>query len=261
MNIQNCRSLPAVTTALVSAAFLFCASPLMAQESTSSSNWEYAAEIYLWAPKITATTPRGDSQLPFYKILDDLQFTFMGAVAARKDKWTLMTDLVYLNINNDINRVRDLPGPGGAELDVTGEVKLKSWIVTPTVGYAIHDSEKARIEILGGVRYLDLKAELQASINGNERIDRSTSEGYWDAIIGARANISLNDHWYMPLYFDIGTGDSDGTWQAFAGVGYKFKKFNTILAYRYLDYNFDESNKVLEDLNVKGPFLGFMFKF
>jgi len=65
----------------------------------------------------------------------------------------------------------------------------------------------------------------------------------------------------MPLYFDIGTGDSDGTWQGFAGVGYKFKKFNTILAYRYLDYNFDESNQVMEDLNVKGLFLGFMFKF
>ncbi len=47
----------------------------------------------------------------------------------------------------------------------------------------------------------------------------------------------------------------------FNAVGYKFNKFNTILAYRYLDYNFDESNRVMEELNVKGPFLGFMFKF
>jgi len=261
MKTRNYRSFLTVTASLVSAASLFCASPVMAEGSGSSSNWEYAAEIYLWAPKITATTPRGDSQLPFYKIIDDLQFTFMGAVGARKDKWTFVTDLVYLNINNDINGVRDLPGPGGAALDVTGEAKLKSWIVTPTVGYAIHDSEKARIEILGGVRYLDLKAELQASVNGNERFDRSMSEGYWDAIIGARANFSLNEHWYIPIHFDIGTGETDGTWQGFAGVGYKFEKFNTILAYRYLDYNFDESNKVLEDLNVKGLFLGFMFKF
>jgi hypothetical protein len=246
---------------LVFAAFPPGAQFLMADDSTSSSGWEYTAGIYLWAPKITATTPRGDSQLPFYKILDDLQMTFMGAASAQKDKWTLSMDLIYMDLKSDVNRVWGLPGPGEREVDVTGDVSMKNWIVTPTVGYALHESEKARIEIIGGVRYLWLKSAVALNLNGTERVDRSVSEGYWDAIIGARASIHLNEHWYLPLYFDIGTGESDGTWQGFAGVGYKFEKINTILAYRYLDYNFDKSNEVMEDLNVKGPFLGLMFRF
>ena len=257
----NIRNLPLVFTSLVLAIFLFCATPLMADnsDSGSGSGWQYAAELYLWAPQITATTPRGDADLPFYQIIDDLQFTFMGAVGARKDKWTLVTDLVYLDVKQDVNRQRDFIFD--RELDITGNVQMKNWIVTPTVGYAVHESDKARIEILGGLRYLWLKAAADVKFNGVERFNNSTSDSYWDAIVGARATINLNEKWYMPIYVDIGTGDSDGTWQGFAGVGYKFNKFNTILAYRYLDYNFDESNRVMEELNVKGPFLGFMFKF
>lgn len=246
-------------TALLSSAMLCFAAPVAADDSGSGSGWQYAAEIFLWAPQITATTPRGDPELPFYQIIDDLQFTFMGAVGARKDKWTFVTDLVYLDVKQDVNRQRDFLL--NRELDITGDVQLKSWIVTPTVGYALHESDKARIEILGGIRYLWLKAAADVKFNGVEKFNNSVSESYWDAIVGARATVNLNEDWYMQLYVDVGTGDSDGTWQGFAGVGYKFNKFNMILAYRYLDYNFDESNRVMEELNVKGPFLGFIFKF
>jgi len=241
--------------------FLMSASPLLADDSTSDADWHYGAGIYLWAPKITATTPKGDAQLPFYQILDDLQMTFMGIASASRDKWTLSMDVVYMDLKEDVNRDREFQGPGNAELNVTGDVNLKNWIVTPTVGYAVLDSEQTRIEILGGVRYLWLKSSLALNLNGNERVNRSVSESYWDAVIGARASIKLNERWFLPLYFDIGTGDSDGTWQGFAGVGYEFNSFNTVLAYRYLDYKFDESNVVMEEMNVKGPFLGLMFKF
>ena len=260
MKIFFCAKSFLLVTSLASSAFLL-ATPLMAADSTSGSDWEYGAGIYLWAPKITATTPKGDAELPFYQILDDLQMTFMGIASASKDKWTLSMDVVYMSLKSDVNRVRGFRGPGNAELEVTGDVSLKNWIVTPTVGYAVLDSEQARIEILGGVRYLWLKAAVEINVNGSERVNRSVSEGYWDAIIGARANIKLNERWFVPLYFDIGAGDTDGTWQGFAGVGYEFENFNTVLGYRYLDYNFDESNEVMEEMTVKGPFLGLMFKF
>jgi hypothetical protein len=261
MNIHfGHKSLPAIA-ALAVASFTFGAAPLSADDSAATSDWEYSAAIYLWAPKIVSTTPRGDSELPFYRILDDLELTFMGIAGARKDQWSMSMDLIYLDLKSDVNRELEFQGPGGEEVDVSGDVRMKNWIVTPTVGYAIHDSGKARFEIVGGVRYLWLKAAAELYLNGTERVDRSESNSYWDAIIGARAKIGLSERWYLPLYFDIGTGNSDGTWQGFAGIGYQFNTFNTVLAYRYLDYNFDQDNQVMEGLSVKGMFLGFQFNF
>ena len=259
MNIQIYRGFRVAIAPVIFAVLLCCATSLAADGAADGSDWQYKAGVYAWGSQITVTTPRGDVELPFYKILDDLQFTFMGAVVASKDKWTFTGDVIYLDMKQDINRQRDFLDNG--VIDITGNSRMKNWIVTPTAGYAVHASDKARIEILGGVRYLWLKSSADIKFNGVDKFNQSVSDSYWDAIIGARATISLNENWYMPLYLDIGTGDSDGTWQGLAGIGYKFNSFNTILGYRYLDYEFDKSNKVMEELNVAGPFLGLMFRF
>lgn len=58
----------------------------------------------------------------------------------------------------------------------------------------------------------------------------------------------------------MGTGGSDLTWQALAGVGYAFKWGDVLLAYRYLDYDFD-SDFMLKDMNISGSALGAKFYF
>jgi hypothetical protein len=71
-----------------------------------------------------------------------------------------------------------------------------------------------------------------------------------------RSTVKLNEKWYIPIYADVGAGDSDGTWQVLAGIGYRSGNWNTALAYRYLDYQFDDI-KALSGLVVKGPQLNF----
>ncbi|MFC1825261.1 hypothetical protein ACFL9T_21330, partial [Thermodesulfobacteriota bacterium] len=68
------------------------------------------------------------------------------------------------------------------------------------------------------------------------------------------------EKWYMPFYGDIGAGDSDLTWQAEAGFGYKFKHFDVVATYRYLDWDF-EDNSAVDDLNISGPLIGIKFVF
>lgn len=72
--------------------------------------------------------------------------------------------------------------------------------------------------------------------------------------------MNLTENWYIPFYGDIGTGESDLTWQLFAGVGYKFEKFDVIVAYRYLDWEFDDS-PIFDDLDINGPLAGIKFRF
>ena len=132
---------------------------------------------------------------------------------------------------------------------------LTGWIVTPALGYTLVDSQNTRLDVVAGARYLYLDAELGV---GASTVEDSVS--YWDGIIGVRGAINLTDKWYLPYHLDIGTGDSDFTWQALGGVGYKFSKVDVIVAYRYLSWDFDDTG-LIDDLNVHGPFVGFKFVF
>jgi len=44
----------------------------------------------------------------------------------------------------------------------------------------------------------------------------------WDVVIGVRGHANLNRQWYLPYQLDIGAGQSDLTWQAAGGIGYRF---------------------------------------
>ena len=223
------------------------------------AKWDYKASIYLWGSSITMETTEGqEGKLPFYQILDDLQLAVMGDFSARKEKWSFTTDLIYMDLKQSDER--DFVGPAGRERDLKGTIQMKSWIVTPTVGYAIHDDEKALVEVVGGVRYLWLKTALKINENGTPVFDEAESDSFWDGVIGMRAAFNLNENWYLPAYFDVGAGNSDGTWQALGGVGYRWKRYEASLVYRYLKYSFDDIS-TLSKLVVKGPLLKFSFNF
>lgn len=250
---------PILVVLIFSLAFLFFATTSNADEGTSE--WEYSAYAYMWGSQMVAKTPGGaEGEIPFYKILDNLKMTFMGGGGAQNDKWSIMTDIIYLDVKDHKKSDVEIPSTG-LTVALNGSIEMKSWIVTPTVGYAVHNSKKARVEIIGGARYLSMESIAKIHENGNSIVDANASESYWDAILGMRAHIFLNDKWFVPLYFDVGTGDTDGTWQGFGGIGYRFAKYNTVFSYRYLTYDFDRSNKVIADLTVKGLFLGLQFSF
>jgi hypothetical protein len=61
------------------------------------------------------------------------------------------------------------------------------------------------------------------------------------------------------LYLDAGTGDSDFTWQAMAGVGYQFDWGATVLSWRHLDYEM-ESDATIENFAFSGVLLGVTFR-
>lgn len=253
MNSESKRKQSNPKASLLVLAFVLC--PAIA---TAESSWDVTADIYLWAPKITAGTPGGRSAtLPFYQILDDLDMTFMGGVKAQKDRWSIATDAVYMDLNQRVNRDASLT-PG--QTDVTGDVGLKSWIVTPTLGYAVHDTDEVKVDAIVGARYLWLDTSAKVAFDGVTQFDKSVSASYWDVVFGARAEFILSDKWFVPVYFDIGTGQTDLTWQTYAGIGYKFGKVSTILGYRYLAFEFN-GNQVMADMTVKGPVAALTFNF
>jgi hypothetical protein len=57
-----------------------------------------------------------------------------------------------------------------------------------------------------------------------------------------------------------GRGDSEFTWQALAGFGYKFNKWDFILVWRYLSWEFEDSS-ALDNMDINGPLVGAKFIF
>lgn len=74
-------------------------------ESTSSGEWEKYFEVYGWLPNIYITSSSGSHTTltisDLIRNLDMLGFIDMGA---KKNKWSVATDSIYMNLGKKITR-------------------------------------------------------------------------------------------------------------------------------------------------------------
>jgi hypothetical protein len=245
---------------LCMASIVFLSLSLTAQADTrgSDSDWQFAAELYLWYASIGGSTAEdGDLAIDANDLIDDLNMAFMGNIAARNNRWGLMVDALYLNASDNQNT---MVGPVGVNVGV----ELDGWVVTPMVGYEVFSSDSLLLNAVAGARYLNLATEVDlrnADPTGSPFSGSLSESGNnWDGIIGVKGEASLSSTWFIPFHLDIGTGESALTWQGFAGLGYRFKRVDVLAGYRYLYWDF-EDNAALDDLELSGIGAGIRFYF
>jgi hypothetical protein len=221
--------------------------------------WVYGAEVYLWGAGIGGKSAAGsDIDVDFGDLIDNLELGFMGTLAAAKGKWTLFADLIYLDLEDDTTSTVNVIGrPIRTEVDT----ELKGFISTFGGAYQVMETDTTRLNLLAGARYLWLDLDLELDVGEPIRRKFSDSGNFWDGVVGLRGKTDLNEKWYLTYYADVGTGDSDLTWQALAAVSYRFQKVDAVVGYRYLDWDFDDDNEAFDDLNISGPFAGVKFGF
>ena len=214
-------------------------------------------QLYGWLGSVEATSAGGgDIEIDIDDILDNLDFTFMAVLGARKNKWSFMADVLYMNLQSDSNSNLDQP------LQLTN-AGLEGWSFNPFVSYELFGSDKGSFQLLAGARYLDIEVETEFRTRPPLPLKAtkvSLSTDIWDGVVGIRGFYNLSDRWFVPYRVDIGAGDSEFTWHAFAGIGYRFDSFKLLLAYRYLEWEF-EDGALLDDLQVSGPAIGALFTF
>ena len=224
---------------------LLHAPTLSAAESSPENSWEFAAEVYLWGASIGGDTATGsDLNISFGDLINNLEMAFMCTFGARKDKWSFLVDVIYLDVKDE-----------GTIDGIGASVELRGWVVTPDVGYTVLSGDRGNLDLHIGARYLYLESDIRLGPDG---IDESSD--IWDGIVGIRGRINLTEKLNLPYYLDIGTGDSKMTWQALAGLGYQFKHLDVVAGYRYLEWDFDEDS-VFDDLSFSGPYGGVKFYF
>ena len=263
--------------------------PAYAGEPAPADKWTFAVRPYLWAPGISGTLkydvpPTGDggANVDFASyILQNLNFALMLTAEARKGDWSVLTDVVYLDVESDDSNVKSVSfaGPGGrveisAGADLGTTVKLSGLLWELAGGYTVARGGNSSLDLLAGFRYLGIEAKTDWQLSGSITDNVSGGGGtfarsgsassrvdLWDAIVGIRGTVGLGDsRWAIPYYLDVGTGDSALTWQGVAGIEYRYDWGDLQLLYRHLYYDM-KGDKLLQNVSLSGPAIGVNFRF
>ena len=233
---------------------LVVAAPLHAAEG----EWQQEIVPYMWASAMNGTSGvrdvEGDVDMSFGDILDDLEFAFMGAYRAQRDKFSVTVDGIYMALSDDVK------DPGG---QVKGEIDVDQTALEVDVGWDLSE----RLTVFGGLRYNDITSDISLKDSDDNRVRGNGSEQWVDPVIGAHYTYPFNDQWSATLRGDIGGFGvgSQFVWQGIAQLRWQVKpNIGIVGAYRYIDMDYSTGTGptyFLYDMAISGPALGVAFAF
>jgi opacity protein-like surface antigen len=262
----------ALAAAAVLAALALAPIPARAQTAAaaSGSEWTFDFTPYIWGVAMSGDVQGGalpaiSIDMSFSDILDNLDAGLLGAFEARKGRWGLLFDAIYMKLETSGTASRTGPGPIGATATASAQLEVAQKMVAAAIAYRAVEGP-APIDIIGGLRYAKIEAD--AAISGSffaqaGTVARSADKSWVDPYIGVRALQPISNHWTLVSYLDIGGFGvgSDFTWQALVGMNYEFSKtFSAKLGYRYLSVDYDK-NDFVYDMANSGLYAGLGIRF
>jgi opacity protein-like surface antigen len=196
----------------------------------------------------------GDVNMSFGDILSDLDFSFMGAYRAQRDKFSVTVDGIYIALGQDVKGPRD---------QVKGEVDMDQTALEVDLGWDLGD----RFTVFGGLRYVDITSDITLKGPNGTKLRGKGSESWIDPVIGAHYTYPFNDEWSATLRGDIGGFGvgSQFAWQGIAELRWQVKpNIGIVGAYRYIDMDYSTGTGptyFLYDVAISGPALGVAFAF
>ena len=271
--------------------------PAMAQQpaaqppqTAGTSGWIFNVAPYMWLPTVHANLsynlpPELGGRLPTDvssgpgDYLSKLNFAAMIAAEARYDRFSVLTDFIYINGNAGSSNIRSidflgLPSiPVSRSLETSVSTRMSTTVWTLAGGYTVFQGDWGNFDVLAGFRLLNANATTNYSLaltitgpRGNGATfggvgGISGSRTIWNGIAGFRGRIRLPvEGLFIPYYFDIGGGGSSPTWQIASGLGYQTGSVGVSLLYRYLSFE-QGSSAVVKHLDMGGPMIMVNFTF
>ncbi|MBK6359576.1 MAG: hypothetical protein IPF39_06435 [Comamonadaceae bacterium] len=276
MNIPSSFKFSLAALATAGAALAPAVSHAQTQPAAmGASEWKTALTLYAYLPTIGGSTsfptlpgnPSPSISVDGSTIIDHLKMTFMGSLDIHNGKWGAFTDILYVDIGGNKSKTRDFSidgAPGTLSGDLSLDVKGTLWTLAGEYRMATSDPAFT-VDVLAGARMFNMKNTLGWNFTGTAGShplagrsgSTAVSDTLWDAIVGVKGNYTFGAErqWFVPFYFDIGTGQSDLTYQIVGGIGYRYKWGDVVAAWRYIDYNM-KSGSAIQSMNFNGPMIG-----
>ncbi len=258
--------------------------------ASNSSGWIFNVAPYGWLPSINGSLNYSlppalagkvstDVSAGPADILSHLNFATMIAAEAQYDRFSVLTDLLYMSVSGTNSHFKSLDffglpsEPISRSLQFSTGTRLGSTIWTLAGGYTLVQGDWGNLDAIAGFRYFAVNATTNYSVGlkvtgpqGNGQTfggfgGISGSANIWNGIGGLRGRIRIsNTGFFIPYYFDIGAGGSQLTWQVASGLGYQTGWAGVSLTYRYL--SFEQGNtSLVKNLSLGGPMVMVNFTF
>lgn len=218
-----------------------------------NDDWHVGITPYLWFAGVHGTVGALGHETgvhaSFLDIFSFFNIGLMGEVEARKKRFLLTTDIMWMRLSDE----KATPVNDAGIQSVEGRVK--EFLLTPGVGYRVLDTEKIKVDALVGFRYWHLGETLEftPSLVG----DVFQSQNWVDALGGARIHIPLSQKAMVTIGGDAGGGGANSDYQVAGLLGYKIgKKYMLQAGWRYLDVNYRGSNSFVFDTATSGVLFG-----
>ena len=246
---MNIRSTSKQAIALASCAVLAAWAAPGAAQAQAGEGWDYEFSPYLWAAGLDGATRVGDlsveSDHGFSDLVDKVDFGVTGAIEARKGRWGILFDAIYIKLSDDVGTAR-------------GTVDVEAVQQMYTLGGAWRALEgTAPVDLIAGLRFNYLKPTLE--LGG---VERGQSKDALDPFIGVRGHYPLDPRWTLVGHLDAGTFDgSDHAWQLLVGASYAWRPDRSIkFGYRQLKTRYS-GERIEVDTTMQGLYIGVGLRF
>lgn len=242
-------------------ALALSAAPAGAQQSAPTSDaWTFTLTPYVWLSGLggEVTGPHGGESFTadFGDIFGTMKFSYMGLAEARRGNFSLVTDIMYLNLQQGV----PVPGFGAYS---GGSARTQSVEVSAIGLYTVAEGSAGRIELGGGIRGWWFDTELRLDPGRLPGRTQSASTSWVDPVISARGVVRLNDSLSITAYGDIGGFGvgSQFTWQAFATLDYRItENISASAGFRWIHIDYDKGSSNIS-LDMAGPIIGASLRF
>jgi hypothetical protein len=229
-----------------------------ATNPANDDKWHLAISPYLWFAGVHGTIGARGRSASFHAsagdVLSKLNIGLMGAVEARKRRFVVPVDFMWIKLSDD-TAIPLSPFPGLTSI----KAKATLTIFTPKVGYRLLDSPKLQTDALVGLRYWHLGENLSfepSGILGNY----SQAANFVDVVAGAKISMALSPKASVTILGDAGAGQANVDYQVAGYLDYRIKP--TVLlgvGWRYLDVDYRPSSDFVYDAAQQGLLLGVTF--
>jgi hypothetical protein len=281
-----------IAAALVGLLAISASHGALARQTASANQpgWIFSVAPYLWLPTVNMTLdynlpPQLGGKAPTDvsagpgDYLPGLHFAAPVAAEARYDRFSIVTDILYMSLGTTASHIKELdffglpstPISRSLQTGISSNVQTTIW--TLAGGYTLARGGWGNVDVIGGLRLLNVSATTNYSLalsivgpRGNGATfggvgSLSGSQGIWNGIAGVRGRIQLGDTGlFIPYYFDVGSGGSQLTWQAVGGLGYQTGSVGISATYRYLSFQ-QGGSAVVHHLGLGGPMIAMNIDF
>lgn len=224
-------------------------------------------------------TVTADPSIGFGDLVPHINIGAMAAADVRYDRFSVLTDILYLNVGGVAGRFRSLNFPDERSIPISAGVnssqslRLGAGVWTLAGGYTLAQGNWGNFDVIAGFRDFWVNARINYSLGISIAGPRgngatfggvggvSTSGDLWNGIGGFRGRIRIgNTGLFIPYYFDIGAGGSNLTWQIASGLGYHAGLADVSFTYRYMSFE-QGSGSAVQNLSFNGPMIAANFAF